>query len=82
MKINLFKYKRFKDGRCTYKRDAWSSHIFASECDKILSCTIFRFKYIIMLGLLHIYVICSYFYVNTFFVCVGVMFPVSINRCF
>ena len=82
MKINLFKYKRFKDGRCTYKLDAWSSHIFSSECDKILSGTIFRAKYIIMLGLLYIYVICSYFYVNTFFVCVGFMFPVSINRCF
>ena len=45
MKINLFKYKRFKDGRCTYKLDAWSSHN-VSECDNILSCTIFRVKYI------------------------------------
>ena len=72
---------RFKDGRYTYK-NARSSHIFSSECDKILSCTIFRVKYIIILGLLYIYVISSYFYVDTFFVCVGVMLAVSINRCF
>ena len=76
MKINLFKYKRFKDGRCTYK-NARSSHIFSSECEKILSCTIFRVKYIIMLGLLYIYVIWSYFYINTFFVCVGADVSVS-----
>ena len=34
-----------------------------------------------MPGLLDISVICSYSYVNTF-VCVGVSFAVSINRCF
>ena len=34
-----------------------------------------------MPGLLDISVICSYSYVNTF-LCVGVSFAVSINRCF
>ena len=58
----------FKDGRCTYKLDAWSSHIFSSECDKILSCTIFRVKYIhnyawIVIHLCHLLILlCQYLF--------------------
>ena len=63
----------FKDGRCTYKLDAWSSHIFSSECDKILSCAIFRVKYIhnyawIVIHLCHLLILlCQYLF--SFFRC-------------